>query len=497
MPPFRLYQLEKTSVSDGIDTYEIWEELSKLKNSVWASYMKDDNNELTSSQTSLSLWDQHNSRPNRHSLHAKFVDYLTHLLFNEMNRDYACKRITELLHATHVDMLDETVANALIYGHINSLFMFIPPYCLVPFRCPNLTERELYWSLYGNRMLPTSLEIYTYNLDASPLWNQDIISQEMMRRILSKLQFLRIYNHKNRTEQLENLANAVTNSSKYKEPPSFMGSLKHLEILRTDYEHLTAIVPYFTSPNGYCNLTSLTISMQPLRYVQATTHLGPLIRNQLDSLQHLHLQGLSCCITRNVIHVWDYIFFTILASFILKQRFCSLVLCHFKELPWKLVQMLLEANLRTVPSHKQSLIFRDGTITGKGEAPFSDTKDSEDEEGENQFYPAAESKCLEHKCIHFQNTSIPIDALEWFEQTERLCIHSLEFNKVNVNPTSYLGTDVGIRAGNTAHRHQVTQRKTAPRNHDSLKMIFANHKHFECPMFTWTDVQLKPNLLNV
>lgn len=502
VPPFRLLLLEKT-VGKGIDTDKIWEGLSKLKNSVWASYLKDGGNKplgIQTSSTSLTqIWDKHHSYgPDHPSLSAKFIDYLTYLLFNEMNRDYACKRITELLHATHVDMLDETMANALIYGHINSLFMFIPPYFLVPFRCPNLTERELYWSLHGNRMQPTSLEVYTYNLDSSPLWNQAIISQGMMRRMLSNLQFLRIYNHKSKTMQLEQVANAVTHSSRYKEPPSSMGSLKHLEILRAEDQHLAVIVPYFSGPNGYSNLTSLTISMKPVGYVQATSanHLGPIIKNQLSSLQHLHLQGLSCYTTKNAIHMRDYMFFDILASLILKQRFCNLVISQFKELPWQLLRMLLEANLRTVPSHKQTLIFRDGTVTTNGEILPLDKKNAkeDEDEGENQFYPAAESKCLERKCIHFDNMSLPINVLEWFERTERLCINTLEFNKVKINPISQVFSGLikfTIGMGGVEYGQHINM------SNDNLKNIFIHHKSFECRVFKWTDVQLKQSALTV
>ena len=512
--PFRLYQLENTDVGNGIDTDAIWEELSKLKNSVWTGYQMDNKNKPSYSHalpvsanpsSDQEKVNMHNTQED--SLRSKFVNYLSHLFFNEMNRDYACKRITELLHATHVDMLEETVANALIYGHINSLFMFIPPYCLVPFRCPNLTERELYWLLFGNRMLPTSLEVYTYSLDASPLWNQDIISQEMMRRLLSKVQCLRIYNHKSRTEQLQQLVSAVTSSGKYKEPPSSMGSLKHLEILRTDDQHLTSIAPYFSSPNGFSNLTSLTVSMTPLRFVQATTHLGALVKNQLNSLQHLHLQGLSCCTTRNVIHVWDFMFFSTLAEFILKQRFCSLELSQFKDLPWNLAQMLLEGNLRTVPSHRQTLSFRNGTMTSKGELPFVDPGDSDDEDDdeckENQFYPAAELKCLQHKCIHFDNMCIPTDTLEWFQKTDRLCVHTLEFNKVSVNPTSSaIAITIGLNGIGYGQHTGISssfsrKKKTSHWSDGCLKKIFVNHKNFECRMFKWSDVHLKHSILNV
>ena len=492
--PFRLYQLEKTDVANGIDTDAIWEELGRLKNSIWASYL-DDGNKLTM------------------SLRTRFINYLSHLMFNEMNRDYACKRITELLYATHVDMLEETVANALIYGHINSLFMFIPPYCLVPFRCPNLTERELYWSLTGNKMLPTSLEVYTYNLDASPLWNQDVISQEMMRRLLSKAQHLRIYNHKNRTEQLKQVASAVTRSGKYKEPPSCMGSLKHLEILRTDDQHLESIVPFFSGPHGFSSLTTLSVSMMPLRFVQTTTHLGAIVKNQLNSLQHLRIQGLSCCITRNVIHMWDYMFFHTLAEFILTKRFCSLEISQFKELPWNLAQMLLEANFRTVPSHRQTLSFIDGTMTTKGELPFRDEAeydDYDDDEGdddefkENQFYPAAEWKCLLHKCIRFDKVTIPTDTMEWFQNLDRLCLHMLEFNKVCVNPSSnsiaitigYNGIGYGQHTGFLGARKPSKNRKICWSD-EGLKEIFVRHKNFECRLFKWSDVQLRHSILNV
>ena len=439
LPPFRLYQLEKTSVAKGIDTDEIWEELSHLQDCVWGSYLTGKNKLHDNSDTP--------ERENGENLRTRFVNYLSHLLFNEMNRDYACKRITELLHATHVDMLDKSVANGLIYGHVNSLFMFQPPYYLIPFRCPNLTERELYWSLYGNKMLPQSLELYIYNIDSSPLWNQESISQEMMRRLLSKLQSLRLYNHMYKTRQLEEIVNAVTHSSRYKEPPSVMGSLKRLEILRADDRHLSAITPFFTAPNGYSTLTSITISMRPVHYIQATRHLGPLIRHQLHSLQNLELQGFSCCITRNTIHMCDYMFFSSLVAFVLKPRFQSLTLHGFKDLPWLMLEMILEANLRTVPSHNQSILLDDVNVTTRGVLPFWDMDECEEDEEkdeENQFCPAAESKCLEHKRIRFLNSRIPEDVLNWVPE-----------NRQSVRK------HIGIQPGQSSvhysshHRHQV------------------------------------------
>ena len=449
----------------------------------------------------------------RHNVHhrrkndarSRFMNYLSHLLFNEMNRDYACKRVTELLHAIHIDTLDKTVANALVYGHINSLFMFQPPYYLIPFRCPNLTERELYWLLHCNKMLPTSLELYVYNLDSSPLWTQETISQEMMRRLFSRLKFLRLYNHMSRIIQLEEIMNAVTHSSQYKEQPSDMGSLTHLEFLRADDRHLSTIVPFFSAPMGYSNLTSITISMsKPIHYILATRHLGPIIRHQLSTLRHLELCGFSCSISRNTIHMCDFMFFSTLVSFILKPHFRTLTLQGFTELPWKMLRMLLEANLRTVPSHTQTITFRDVSVTTRGELPFMDTGDSEDDEEENQFYPAAESKCLDYKRILFKSSRIPIEVLEWLETTDRVCVNTLEFSgvkfEVTTPPPASMGSRLagGLRAGlspflrksygsNNGHRYRKSIEYYSEKD---LKNRLLRHRHFDCCMFKWEDVSL-------
>ena len=499
LPPFRLYELEKTPIADGIDTDMIWKDLSELQNSIWAIYVKDRRStEFCLKQSPSSpfspTWSKspHLDQP---CPREQFIDYLSHLFFNEMNRDYACKRITELLHAIHVDRLEPSVAAALMYGHINSLFMFIPSYSLLPFRCPNLTEREIYCCLNSNRMKPKSLEIYPLNLDASPLWSQDIIGQELMRRMFCNLEFLRIFNHKHITEQLEQVMQAVTKSSVYKEPPSSMGSLRHLELLKTDDYHIAAITPYFRTPKGYSHLTRLTISMKPLQYLDTTTHLEALIRHQLNNLQHLHLQGYSCCNTSTTIDTRDYTFFKMLASFVFQHRFRNLVISNFREMPWKLLEMLLEANLRTVPSHKQSLIFKDGKVVRSGLLPFSITKedadDTDDEEG-HEFLPAAESKCLDHKCIHFENVSLPIDVLEWFEKIDRLCVNTLEFNKVIVIPASSLPNLANFKMGKGGVEYKrVIQEK---KDNESLKNIFVNHTDFDCRVFQWAEVNLKLNI---
>ena len=171
LPPLRLYQLEQTPLARGINTDQIWERMSTLQDYTWGGYLKGENlNQDSSERPEGSSGGDNKSE----SARTRFINYLSHLLFNEMNRDYACKRMTCLLHATHVDMLAPHVANTLMCGHVGKLFMFQPPAFLIPFRCPNLTERELYCTLCSNKMLPTSLEFYTYNVDFSPLWNQDV-----------------------------------------------------------------------------------------------------------------------------------------------------------------------------------------------------------------------------------------------------------------------------------------------------------------------------------
>lgn len=493
LPPFRLYQLEKTSIAKGIDTDEIWQGMGQLQDCVWEGYLA---KKSQVSATSKCTQETHRQR---------FVNYMSHLLFNEMNRDYACKRITELLHAIHVDMLDKSVANGLIYGHVNSLFMFQPPYYLIPFRCPNLTERELYWSLYGNKMLPRSLELYMYNIESSPMWNQEVIGQEMMRRLLSSVEFLRLYNHMYKTTQLEEILSAVTHSSNYKEPPSLMGSLKNLEVLRADDRHLSTITPFFSAPNGYSTLTSITISMKPIDYIQVTRHIGPIIKHQLNSLQNLQLKGFSCCISKNIIHMCDYMFFSSLSAFILKPRFHSLTLDGFKDLPWKMLNMLLEANLRTVPSHNQKILLKNLNVTMKGELPFKDDKDlgddedDDDDKEENQFCPASGSKCLEHKHIHFRNAQIPVEVLNWFERTNSVCVHTLEFNKVKVDISHlYQHNDcahnIEFSTGSNGVVYGHFRRKPPPSvTEQHLKVKFLRHRNFECSVFVWENVRTDVN----
>ena len=493
LPPFRLYQLENTVLAKDIDTVEMWTKLSQLKDSVWSSYLMKKNREgqIEGSGTTRN-WEGSSD-----SLRMRFINYLSYLLFNAMNRDYTCKRITELLHATHIDLLDKSLANGLIYGHINSLFMFQPPYYLIPFRCPNMRERELYWSLYSNRMFPTSLELYTSNLDSSPLWNQEFVSQEMMSRLLHKINFLCLYNRAYSTEQLEKIINAVTHSNKYKEPPSEMGSLKYLEILRATDKHLSTIAPFFSGPHGYSTLISIIISMRSLQYFQASSFLSSFLKNQLNTLQHLELKNFTCSIARNTIKVGDYMLFMNLAAFILKPQFRSLTLNNFRNIPWKLLQMVVESNLRTVPSHNQTIIIQDSTVTTKGEMPFteieeSDNEDENEEEKENQFCPAWDRKCLRHKRIHFQDAIIPIDVFNFFERTERLCVNTLEFNQINVDVSTSISYEDHIeymtKLNGVCYGYHVL--KPIKLTEAKLKSKFLEHDNFERHVFIWNNVRL-------
>jgi hypothetical protein len=490
VPPFRLYQLERMSIARDIDTDEIWEELSQQQGYIWGEYMKD---KPSNHPTPTGV-------RKRESPRVCFVNYLSHLLFNEMNRDYACKRITELLHAIHVDMLEPSVANGFIYGRVSSLFMFQPPYYLIPFRCQNLTERELYWLLHVNRLLPTSLEMYTYNIEFSPLWNQDLISQGMMRRLMAKLSFLRIYSHSYRTIPLEDIVDAVTHSSKYRDPPSNMGSLKHLELLRADDRDLLTLSPYFSKPNGYSNLTSLTISLRPVTFLQATRHLTPVIRHQLNTLQHLELRGFTCTMHHNRIQLCDFMFFSSLASFILQPRFRSLVLNGFKDLPWEMLKMLLQASFRTVPSHKQTMTFENVKVVTKGELPKCLDEDAgiegNDEhdfdarkDRENQFCPASESRCLEHKQIHFLDTQIPFRALDWLLSIDGVYLNTLEFTRVNINTdAAYYGFQIIEEGPDGVGWATVGSTIPAP-NQKQLKERLMHHEQFECRVFVWEAVR--------
>ena len=500
LSPFRLYQMERTAVAKDIATEEIWEDLSNLKDCVWKNYLADTSTNITGINTPLGhLNGALQGIQHCESSRSLFINYLSHLLFNETNRDYACKRITELLHGIHIDKLEASVANMLMYGHINSLFMFRPPYYLIPFRCPNLTEREIYWSLYGNKMTPTSLELYVNNLDSSPLWNQDIISQEMMSRLFHKLSFIRLYNRSKKTQQLEQISSAVTHSNRYKEPASHMGSLKHLEILRTDDYHLSTITPHFSAPHGYSNLTSLKVSMRPVLYVNATKYLGNLVKHQLNSLQHLELQGIAGYLIKNKIQHCYSTLFTSLSDFIWNPRFRSLTLCNIKELPWTLLQQLLEASLRTVPSHDQTIVFKDISVTTKGERQLSEYETSE--EGENQFYPASERQCLKHKRIHFQNVRIPAEVLDWLENMERLWLHTLEFSQVKIDGSLYgeyvNSIEITISGEGIGYGQHVTKKVTKLTEKD-FKQKFLKHKNFECKVFVWDKIIVDSNcLLNV
>lgn len=549
LPPFRLFQLEATPIARGIDTDEMWGRLSRQQDCVWAGYLRGDEEEeevvgrgeqnsrrkqSTGSDSDASTTTRSDSAPR-----TRFVNYLSHLLFNEMNRDYACKRITELLHAIHVDSLDRSVGDALACGHVTSLFMFQPPYHLLPFRCRNLTERELYWLLQGNGMLPSSLELYTYNVEYSPLWNQELVSQSMMRRLLSRVSFLRVYNHMNKNFPLQEVMDAVVNSSHYRDPPSSLGRLRHLELLRADERHLSTVVPYLSGPGGYASLTSLSLSMRHVDYVHSVRHVTPILRHQLGSLQHLTLCGFSCSPLPHscdeLVSASDYMFFNNLADFVLSRSFRSLTIEELLRVPWVLLKMLLEASLRTVPAHRHALTFKRVSVTLDGEL-FADWEDEYEVEGErgaehreNQFYPASETACLQHKQLRFQSCTLPVKVLEWLCAVERVYLNTLEFSGVTVDMSGMGSSEesswggIGFVTGRngvvygyhgrpsrlTQQQRWQQQQQQQQRDHthnslhhheaqeetqEDLKQRLLQHKQLECRLFLWEQVKTDRNI---
>ena len=317
----------------------------------------------------------------------------------------------------------------------------------------------------------------------------------MKRRLLSQLQLLRVYNHSNRTEQLDEIMSAATHSSKYKNPPSLRGNLQTLEIIRADDDHLATILPHFSAPTGYSHLTTLKVSMRPAKGLKGSTtrHLAPIIKHQLGSLQHLELRLYNCNITRNGVETSDFMLFSYLSNFILSPKFRSLSFKKCKQLPWYLVQTLLEANLRTVPSQNQTILFDEVNITTRGRPRF--TLDDNDQDNTNTpFYPARDQKCVEHKRIHFRDSHLPEDALRWFETTEWVYVHTLEFNKVEVDVSDsdvYCETDYaeflsGSRRG--GYGYNMKRRLSVKESERRLKEIFVGHEDFQCRMFVWEKV---------
>ena len=384
--PIHVYQLENTAVADTIETEDIWEEMSHLTDSVWASY---------------SIMDSQFD-----SLRDRYVSYICHLLFNEQNRSYVVNRVTQLLFAVHTSRLDNDITKSLTH-HIQSLFIALPPYYLVPFRCPVSTEVETISLLVETGALPKVLEIYVDHLLHTELWKAR--NKIILGRLLGAVRSLKIYCSRNNSAA-KGLLKLVTESTK--------DGLRWLEICEATVATVWCISPLLTAPIGYQGLTKLHLCM-----LQHGFEIGPeladIIFHQLNSLESLSLKHFWSDSVSNMEE-----FCSAVVALIGQPQFQRLKLEHFIGFPLEAVQLIIHAQLSSSPFKTQYIHFEHMRMTGSKET---------------KQVPADvdSSSCKEsgpHKHLYLTSVTFPLDLLEWINSINCVYLNTLDFYDVTLDP---------------------------------------------------------------
>jgi len=384
--PIHVYQLEKTAVADTIDTEHIWEEMSHLTDSVWASY---------------SLLDSYCD-----SLRDRYISYICHLLFNEQNRAYVVNRITQLLFAVHTSRLDNDTTKSLTH-HIQSLFIALPPYYLVPFRCPVSTEMETVSLLVETGALPKVLEIYVSHFCHTKLWEER--NTRILGQLLSAVRSLKVY-CTNNSSVMKELLKEVTESTK--------DCLRWLELCEATVATVWCISPYLTAPSGYQGLTKLHLSMRKHGF-EIGPEIADIIFHQLNSLESLSLKHFW---TDSISNIEE--FCSAVVVLIGQPQFQRLKLEHFISFPLEAVQLIIHAQLSSSPFKTQYIHFEHmRIINSKGAKLVSADVDS--------------STCKEtgfHKHLYLTSVTFPPDLLEWITSINCICLNTLDLYDFTLDP---------------------------------------------------------------
>lgn len=396
--PVHLYQLEQSSVAEGIDTDEIWAENSQLHDSVWASYGILDSIE--------------------DSWRDCFFGYICHLLFNEKNRRYAQKRISQLLFGVNTEKLDRDTTESLT-THMQSMFIAIPPHYLVPFRCSVSLEPEIALLLIRLGTFPKVVEISTDNLAGTQLWRRR--ENGLLGYLLSEVRSIKINSgykcYKLVPKYL--LKTLVENKERCK--------LEWLQLWDTDPEVITETARLFSHPDGYqglkkfelCTRTNSKLRTRSVDYTVATVG-GPLasiLSHQL-ALESVTLSGLH---VNNIVDM--QVLCTALAMLFLQPQFETLRIqnCQDTPVPLEAIQLLVGGFLASSPTNQQHLYIENTEIIAN---PVL-----------SSFFPAPihpepnKSRLAGlRKHLHFINVKLPTELINWFHTCTTVRLNTFEFH---------------------------------------------------------------------
>ena len=400
--PFHLYRLEKTSVADGIDTDAIWAEISGLTDSVWGSYRVLDSVE--------------------DSWRDCFISYICHLLLNEKNRSFALKRISLLLFALHKQRLDRDTTNVLSH-HVQSFFISLPPYYLVPFRCPVNTEIDVALLLIENGAFPKVIEVTSMAITDCQLWKQK--ENGILCYLLSEVRSIKLScDRKVSTFILK----VLTERSE--------SNLRWVQLWNPSVHLLHSIVPLFGGPSGYTYLEKFQIcKKKPPNVVgnhyllssAVALNLSSMLLSQ-NALESLTLMALH---TNSIRHTQDLC--SAIVDLIRQPQFEKLKLQYFDNLPLEAIQILVLAILSSSPKNQLFFVLEDSEIVA------SSAKD-----GYTPTLPplVPNSSRLSglRKHIYFTKVELPSQLIEWLCSVEYIYLSTLDFcgcyvtNSMNESP---------------------------------------------------------------
>ena len=406
VPPFQLFWLAKTPVGSGINTDGTWEEMSALSDSIWASYRILDSVEDS--------WQD------------RFVGYICHLLFNQQNRSYAVKRISQLMFALHKERLEEDTVSALART-IQSLFISVPPCYLVPFRCPVADENSIASLLVEHLALPKVLEIDSETLMDTKLWQFRMKPNSQLRLLFRSVRSVSFICHPKNSSVVVFILKEATQS--------VLGGLKWVQLWNSDRDTILSITPVLSAPNGYKGLRKLhflpkfsghTSSRRTSSRTRASRYrigdIGPNLFTIICNQTALESVSLSCILFDS----WSeaQIFGSGLAFLIGQPQLQTLKIQHCERLPLESLQLLILAQLASTPNSQQYLTFESMDI-----ASARAQTDLGRDDSLSQLEPTRDQESGMKKHLYFNRVEFTFELIERFLLFDFICLNTLDFNQ--------------------------------------------------------------------
>ena len=403
VPPFQLYRLENTAVASGINTDSTWEEMSALSDSIWASYRILDSVE--------------------DSWRDRFISYICHLLLNQQNRNYAIKRISQLMFALHKERL-EADTNDSLARTIQSLFISVPPCYLVPFRCPVVDEKSIASRLVENSALPKVLEIDSECLALTGLWQSRLEHNSLLRLLVRFVRSISFTCHPSDSMVEIILKEATQSTVQY---------LKWVQLWNADKATISSITPVLSAPKGYKGLRKLHLlrksessrrALKNHRKVYRISEIGSNLFSIICNQTALESISLTCIQFDSRREAQN--FCSGLAFLVQQPQLRTLKLQHCEGLPLESLQLLILAQLASKPNTQQYVTFEDIKVSPHVLSDVS--RDS----ALTQLEPTHDEESGMKKHLYFNRVEFSFDLIEWFLIIGFICINTLDFQHCTV-----------------------------------------------------------------